>query len=345
MGLFDGAISGEGSTADLAAEFGLPVILVINCRGQGASVAALAQGFANHRADIDIAGVIFTQIGSARHEKILRDACVGAGIRVFGALANDPALKLQERHLGLVQADERADLDEILERAADGLANNIDLDGLLEIGVAPTVKSSDSTTRLQPLGQHIAVARDIAFGFCYPHVLDDWRDTGARISFFSPLGDEAPALDSDAIYLPGGYPELHAGTLSASKIFLRGLQDAAARDAVILGECGGYMVLGNGVVDSNGTHHAMAGLLDLETSFAQRKLNLGYRQAKLRTNCALGLAASEFRAHEFHYATVIREQGEKLFTIRDALGEQEDQVGLVSGRIMGSFIHLIDRVT
>jgi cobyrinic acid a,c-diamide synthase len=343
MGLFDGAVSGEGSTADIAAEFGLPVILVINTKGQGASVAALAQGFANHRAEINVAGVIFTRVGSARHEKILREACADAGIRVFGALAEDPALTLRERHLGLVQAGERADLDALLERAADNLAGDLDLVGLRDIAAAPSIKESDPAQPLAPLGQHIAVARDIAFGFCYPHLLDDWRNASARVSFFSPLGDEGPASDADAVYLPGGYPELHAGALSANENFMRGLRDAAARDAVILGECGGYMVLGQGVVDADGAQHAMAGLLDLETSFADRKLHLGYRQATLRVECGLGPANSGFRAHEFHYANVIREQGQHLFTVRDALGQHEDQVGLVSGKIMGSFIHLIDR--
>ncbi len=343
MGLFDGAVSGEGSTADIAAAFGLPVILVINTRGQGASVSALAQGFANPRAGVDVAGVIFTRVGSTRHERILFDSCADAGIRVFGSLTEDSALTLQERHLGLVQAEERADLDALLERAADNLAENLDFDGLREIAAAPSIKDSDPALPIAPIGQNIAVTRDIAFGFCYPHMLDDWRGAGAQLSFFSPLADEAPTSNADAVYLPGGYPELHAGALSANENFLRGLRDAAARDAMILGECGGYMVLGQGVVDADGARHPMAGLLELETSFADRKLHLGYRQANLRAECGLGTANSEFRAHEFHYANVIREQGDHLFTVRDALGEQEERAGLASGRIMGSFIHLIDR--
>ncbi|NQU69513.1 MAG: cobyrinate a,c-diamide synthase, partial [Rhodospirillales bacterium] len=275
---------------------------------------------------------------------ILRTSCADAGIRVFGALANDPTLKLQERHLGLVQAGERADLEALLERAADCLGDNLDLAGLQEIAAAPSIMNAGPSTALRPLGQHIAIARDIAFGFCYPHMLDDWRGAGARISFFSPLADEAPAADADAVYLPGGYPELHAGRLSSNENFLHGLRDAAGRDAVILGECGGYMVLGRGVVDSDGKNHAMAGLLDLESTFALRKMHLGYRQATLQADCGLGAASGEFRAHEFHYANVIREQGAPLFTLRDALGEQLGQAGLVSGTIMGSFIHLIDRV-
>ena len=342
MGLFDGAVSGDGSTADLAAALQLPVVLVISTKGQGASVAALAQGFANFRADVTVAGVIFTQVASPRHRKLVVDACAAAGIRVFGVLASDPALVLRERHLGLVQARERADLDTMLDHAADVLARDVDLDGLADIASAPIFGDRTASPVLPVLGQRIAVAQDIAFGFSYPHVIADWRSSGAEVSFFSPIADEAPAQNVDAVYLPGGYPELHAAALSANTNFLAGLRHAAQRGAVILGECGGYMVLGHGVIDGVGTSHPMAGLLDLETSFAKRKLHLGYRQMTLRSPGVLGAIGTQYRGHEFHYATVLREAGEPLYTVRDALGEQESQVGLRSGNIMGSFIHLID---
>ena len=343
MGLFDGAVSGDGSTADLAAALNLPVILVVNTRGQGTSVAALAQGFRDFRTDIDVAGIIFTQVGSARHRKLLSDACADAGIRVFGALASDPTLTLRERHLGLVQASERADLERLLDHAAETLGRDLDLAGLQDIAAAPVFQAAEPAKPIPPLGQHIAVARDIAFGFCYPHVLDDWRAAGARIDVFSPLADDVPAKEADAVYLPGGYPELHAGALAANGNFLNGLRGAADRGAVVLGECGGYMVLGQGVIDGDGVRHAMAGLLDLETSFATRKLHLGYRQMRLPAACCLGPAGAAFRGHEFHYASIVREQGESLFAVRDALGEQAARVGLRSGKTMGSFIHLIDR--
>nr|MBC8239940.1 cobyrinate a,c-diamide synthase [Alphaproteobacteria bacterium] len=312
-------------------------------KGQGASVAALAQGFAKFRADIAVAGVIFTQVGSPRHRKLLYDACAGVGIRVFGVLASDPALTLQARHLGLVQASEREDLERLLDRAAETLARDLDFAGLQDIAAAPVFGAYGPTDPIPPLGQHIAVARDIAFGFCYPHVLDDWRTNGARISFFSPLADEGPAVDADAVYLPGGYPELHVGALAGNQNFLSGLRGAAARNAVILGECGGYMVLGQGVVGADGARYAMAGLLDLETTFAKRKLHLGYRQMQLQTACALGQVGAGYRGHEFHYASIRREKGDRLFAIQDALGEQLGHVGLRSGNVMGSFLHLIDR--
>ncbi|MFP6706139.1 MAG: cobyrinate a,c-diamide synthase, partial [Alphaproteobacteria bacterium] len=227
MGLFDGAVSGDGSTADLAADLQLPIILVISTKGQGASVAALAQGFANFRADVSVAGVILTQVASPRHRKLLVDACQAVGIRVFGVLATDQALTLQARHLGLVQASERQDLDQLLEQAADVLARDIDLAGLRDIAAAPKAGPSGPAPTIPPLGQKIAVARDVAFGFSYPHVLDDWRAAGAEIKFFSPLRDQSPAGNVDAVYLPGGYPELHAAQLAANHTFLAGLRTAA----------------------------------------------------------------------------------------------------------------------
>ena len=343
MGLFDGAVSGDGATADLAAEFDLPVILAINTKGQGASVAALAQGFANFRGDVNVAGVIFTQVGSPRHRTLLAEACEKVGMRVIGAMGFDPSLSLKARHLGLVQAAERVDLDAMLDRAADLLARDIDLPALHDIARQPSRTDAAFPKPIQPLGQRISVAQDIAFGFCYPHVLDDWRAQGAEITFFSPLADEAPHGDADAVYLPGGYPELHAGPLAANQAFLTGLEEAGSRGAVILGECGGYMVLGQGVVDTDGQRHAMAGLLQLETTFAQRKMHLGYRQIQLPNDGPLGQAGARYRGHEFHYATIVRESGSHLFTIKDALGEGQAQTGLIAGNVMGSFIHLIDQ--
>jgi cobyrinic acid a,c-diamide synthase len=160
---------------------------------------------------------------------------------------------------------------------------------------------------------------------------------------FSPLADEAPAPDADAVYLPGGYPELHAGRLASNARFLEGLHSAARRQAVVFGECGGYMVMGEGLTDAAGKRHPMAGLLPLETSFADRMLHLGYRDASLVGDYPLGQRGARFRGHEFHYARTLREgPGEPLFSCRDADGRTLGNTGLVAGRVMGSFIHLID---
>jgi len=197
---------------------------------------------------------------------------------------------------------------------------------------------------LAPLGGRIALARDDAFRFAYPHVLDSWRRAGAEIVPFSPLAGEAPDRAADAIYLPGGYPELHAGRLAANAGFLDGLRSAAERDVVIYGECGGYMVLGEALVDADGARHAMAGLLPLETSFAEPRLRLGYRGLRLLADFPLGAAGAGFRGHEFHYAATLSEgAAEPLFAARDARGADLGKMGLRRGRTAGSFIHLVDR--
>jgi cobyrinic acid a,c-diamide synthase len=188
---------------------------------------------------------------------------------------------------------------------------------------------------LPPLGQSIAVARDDAFSFSYPHLLSSWRAQGAELSFFSPLANEAPSPKTEAVFLPGGYPELHAGKLAANAAFLAGLHD---HKGLIYGECGGYMVLGEGLIDADGKRHAMAGLLPLETSFAQRKLHLGYRQLATLG----GILPKSLRGHEFHYASIVKEGDcDRLFTAKTAAGDALPAMGLRREKVMGSFAHII----
>ncbi len=344
MGLFDGAADGTASTADLAAATGWPVVLVADVRGQAASAAALVQGFAAHRSDTRIAGVIFNRTGGAGHREILSKAMAKSlpQVPVLGFLPRDPALALPDRHLGLVQAGEHGDLDGFLDGAADLAEAHLDLEALRGLA-RPGKAGGEATAPLPPLGQRISVAHDRAFAFAYQSVLDGWRAAGAEIGFFSPLADQAPEPAADAVYLPGGYPELHAGRLAGNRVFLDGLGAAAARGAALYGECGGYMVLGRGLVDADGERHAMAGLLPLETSFAAPRLQLGYRRVVTLCETPLGPAGAEFSGHEFHYAASVGEgPGESLFSAHDATGRDCGAAGLVAGRVAGSFIHLID---
>lgn len=345
MGLFDGAETPpgrpDGSTAEMAARTGWPVVLVIDGRGMTASAAALLAGFATHRADVPIAGVIFNKVAGDKHKRMIARACAQAcpRVEILGFMPPLPDLAVPSRHLGLVQACEHTDLAAFLKAAGEQVAAHVDVDRLRALA-RPSPLAAVPEPMLPPLGQRIAVARDEAFAFAYPTVLEGWRRAGAELNFFSPLADQAP--DGDAVYLPGGYPELHGGRLAANTRFLDGLRRAAASGAPVFGECGGYMVLGRGLADAEGHRHAMAGLLDVETSFARRNLHLGYRQALARAASPLGPAEAGFRGHEFHYATVVVEQGEALFAIADAAGTPLGNAGLRRGAVMGSFIHLID---
>ncbi|MGE5271390.1 MAG: hypothetical protein ACM3JG_17150, partial [Thiohalocapsa sp.] len=248
---------------------------------------------------------------------------------------------------GLVPAAETNAAAAAVARAATAVAANLDLERLVALAqpAAPAQNAGDAAaTPLPPLGQLIAVARDAAFVFAYPAVLEGWRRQGAALSFFAPLADEAPDPAADAVYLPGGYPELHAGRLASAAGFLAGLRRMASAGATIYGECGGYMALGDTLTDADGVVHPMAGLLPLATSFAERRLHLGYREAALLADAPLGPARARFRAHEFHYATTIwHGDAVPLFALRDATGRHLAPAGLRRGSVMGSFIHLIDR--
>jgi cobyrinic acid a,c-diamide synthase len=350
MGLFDGVPAPpgrSGSTADLAARFALPVVLVLDVLGQSQTAAAVARGLAMHDPAVRIAGVVLNRVGSARHQALVADAMAAAGIPVLGAVRRDPGLATPERHLGLVQASEHADLTQRLDRLADMAERDLDLEAII-VTAAPLKLSREAMARsppasLPPPGQRIALAADRAFSFAYPHVVDGWRRAGAEIVAFSPLVDEPPPKDCDACWLPGGYPELHAGTLAAAKRFRDGLARFAATRPVH-GECGGYMVLGTGLRDADGVRHEMAGLLGHETSFADRKLHLGYRQAQLIAASPLGPAGSTLRGHEFHYATVTDAGNDApLFDVVDGQGHALGPSGGRRGHVTGAFCHAIAR--
>jgi cobyrinic acid a,c-diamide synthase len=346
MGLFDGiGAGGEGSTAALARLLGWPIVLVVDAAGMGASIAALVKGFARHRPDTTLAGVILNRVGSARHRDFLGAALVAElpDVPFVGALPRAHDLVLPSRHLGLVQASEHEALGEFLAHAAAAAELHLDLDRLAGLARSSSLRSDGRAIAPPPLGQRIAVARDRAFAFAYPAMLEGWRAAGAALSFFSPLADETPDSAADAVFLAGGYPELHAGRLAAAARFRAGLARAAGRGAVIYGECGGYMALGEGLVDEHGARHEMAGLLPLETSFAERRLHLGYRAARLAASGPLGRKGARFRGHEFHYAAIGTEgAGAPLFELADGEGAALPPAGRAIGTVMGSFVHLID---
>ena len=344
MGLFDGATLKEGSTADVAAITGWPVVLVIDASGMAASAAGIVHGFATYRKDIHVTGVIFNQVGSERHALLLREALAPLGIPVLGAIPQNNALSLPSRHLGLVLAEEHQELAQFLDQAADVLEQHLDIPAFMALArPIRAERASRVAWPLRPWGQHIAIAHDIAFAFVYPLTVKGWRAAGAQVSFFSPLNDEVPDPSAEAIFLPGGYPELHAGPLASKRLFLRALRKACDRGVFIYGECGGFMVLGESLTDSEGKEHPMAGLLPVTTTFAKRRLTLGYREAVLLSPCPLGPAGLVYRGHEFHFAKIEYQANcGALFHCRDARNNSLGELGLMRDRVMGSFVHLID---
>lgn len=347
MGLFDGVAApgatGNGASADLAQRMGWPVVLVIDASGQAQTAAAVAQGLARFRSGVHVAGVILNRIASPRHEALVRAGMAEAGLTVLGVLPKRAAIAMPERHLGLVQAEEQPALQALIAEAAGLMRAGVDLDAL--IAAAASTAGPGDPARITPPGQRIALARDAAFSFVYPHLMDGWHRAGAEVLPFSPLADEAPDPSADVCWLPGGYPELHGGRLAAASRFRAGLR-AFAGTKPVHGECGGYMAMGAALIDRDGTRHEMAGLLGLVTSFAARKLHLGYRRARL-AQAIPGQAAGTFlMGHEFHYSTILAQPDAPLAEVTDATGAPVAETGSTrlqpgGGLSTGTFFHLI----
>lgn len=347
MGLFDGVPGtpgATGSSADIAAVLGLPVLLVLDVSGQSQSAGAVALGCAMFDKRLTIAGVILNKCGSERHIRLATQAIDQTGLPVVGAIPRTEGLNMMERHLGLVQAREVGSLDARLDHLAGIIARHVDIDRVIDL-TRPLVLSDVGAcaAALPPPGQRIALADDAAFSFIYPHVLDGWRAEGAQVTTFSPLANEAPPSDCDVCWLPGGYPELYAAELADRPQFLDGLRTFAFARPVH-GECGGYMVLGEALETADGETHAMAGLLGHATSFAKRKLHLGYRDLTLTQDGPLGPVGTHLRGHEFHYASVTATGHDEPFaTATDAYGNDVGEVGGRRGNVSGSFFHAIAR--
>lgn len=347
MGLFDGVPAADGrngSSASIAAQFRLPVLLVLDVTAQSQSAAAVVRGFATHHPDVRIAGAVLNRVGSARHKKLITDAIAALDIPVVGAVPRDAAFALPERHLGLVQAGEHGDLARRIAALADMAETHLDLDAILALATPIEASSvAASAPALPPPGQRIALASDAAFSFIYPHLIDGWRNAGAEIVPFSPLANEAPPQDCDSCWLPGGYPELHAAALAAATTFRDGLA-RLAQTRPVHGECGGYMVLGEGLEDADGHRHAMTGLLSHTTSFAKRKLHLGYREAKLLADSVIGSRGAIIRGHEFHYASLTDiGRDAPLVELSNADGHALPERGGRRGHVTGTFFHAIAR--
>ncbi|MCH7628229.1 MAG: cobyrinate a,c-diamide synthase [Proteobacteria bacterium] len=344
MGLFDGVAlpgaSGNGASADLARRMGWPVVLVLDASGQAQSAAATALGFRDFDPRLQIAGVILNRVASPRHESLVRKGMEAIGIRVLGALPRRGDLVLPERHLGLVQAMEHPDLDRAVADYAAFLREHADLDAIRDAARSAASTAPMPARLPAPPAQRIAIAQDAAFSFLYPHLLEGWRRAGAQVLPFSPLADQAPPADAELVWLPGGYPELHAGAIAAASTFLAGLR-RHAETRPVHGECGGYMVLGDALVDKAGVRHRMAGLLGLETSHARRRMHLGYRHATLLAPVAGIPAGSSLRGHEFHYSTIVAQRDEPLARVTDANGDAVAETGSRRGHVTGTFFHMI----
>jgi len=331
MGLYDGDCS---STAMVAAALDLPVVLVVDAKAGMESVAATAHGFREYAAhagrDVDVAGVLAQRAHGGRHERGIRDALPDE-LDYFGRIPPRSELEIPDRHLGLHMGDE-APLD---AAALDEAAESIRAGRLLDIAQTPPRPPTETTG--DPTGARVAVARDAAFTFRYPATMERFRDR-ATVTTFSPLaGDDLPPCD--AIYLSGGYPELHAAALEDSPT-LDAVAARAAEGTPILGECGGLMALSESLTTTDGQTYGMAGVLPADVRMHDRYRALDHVELRARRGTPTAAAADRLRGHEFHYSGAdVDADARFAFDVLRGDGIDDDCDGLYEHRTLGTYCH------
>lgn len=346
MGLFDGIDGGSeaGSSAEIAKTLAAPVVLVVDARSQARSAAALVHGFASFDPGVRVVGVIFNNVGSPNHERILREALATncPGIAALGCLPKDPGLAIASRHLGLMTADDNPLSEEFLRHLGEVVDRHLDLDAMLalEHGAAPD-RLPAAAVAVQPGDPvRIAVARDAAFCFAYHDNLRLLREQGAELCFFSPLADNVLPGGIAGMYLPGGYPELFAGELAANVPLMAQLRESIEADLPVYAECGGFIYLTEGV-ELEGELRRLVGIYPVQTRMLPQRKALGYRQVELLDECLLGTRGAKVRGHEFHYSEMVEmpQSVQRLYRVTRK-GETLGLEGYRYRNCLASYIHL-----
>lgn len=338
MGLFDGHGGGAeaGSTAHLSKVLGLPVLLVANAEKAARSMGAVVKGFETYDSSVDLKWVVFNKVGSARHEKILRESVRGSKVKVLGCIPREPSLALESRHLGLLTAaDMGSSWKEFVTSAGDAVEASIDLDALLRS--SKTVLNAGPPCPIPPARVRIAVAMDRAFSFYYQENLDILRASGAELVPFSPLSDKALPESIGGIYIGGGYPEIHAKALEDNRLLRDEIRQAVERGMPVYAECGGLMYMGK-AIEHEGRTSRMAGVFPWTTRLLPKRKALGYREAALTSICPF-LKKGKIRGHEFHYSEMSAGAGEGT-AYRVSGGEGTGEEGFVYRNALASYIHL-----
>lgn len=346
MGMFDG----EFNTASLACLLSVPIILVVDASGMAESAGAVVRGFAEFgvrsaESGVKFAGVIFNRVASENHYKRLKASV--RDVPVLGYLPRDLDFEIPHRHLGLAVAEESPLTAENIERLADAVMRHMDVDMLCKLGD----QSRSTQEKKQRPGKNksairIAVAYDKAFCFYYEDNLDLLRDAGASIIKFSPLADPGVPDDLDAVYIGGGYPELHAAALSQNKSMLRSVRDWARAGKPLYAECGGLMYLSSGIRDFDEKFFTMADVFPFTTRMTRKPI-LGYREILLNEDCILGDKGQKCRGHEFHYSEIedrnqkTEDRGQtRIYRVNDKAGEYVQDEGFRFKNTLASYVHI-----
>lgn len=351
MGLYDGydGIGEAGSTAEMCKWLDLPVILVVDARSMARSAAALVYGFQRFDPRLKLAGVVFNRIGSEGHLRYLKQAMAAnlPDVPVLGGIPREDMIKIPERHLGLVTADEFTFSREWKSKLIDMVERHLDLQRILQVAEHPPLEQLEGRSNGLPQDLAapvvVAVARDAAFCFYYADNLELLRQAGAEIRFFSPLAGETFPADADGLYLGGGYPELFAERLSRNERFLSGVRRAVQRGMPVYAECGGLMTLSQSIETIEGESYPMAGVFAFATRMLSKRKALGYTEVELRRPCLLGGPGQRLRGHEFHYSEIVNFDGSELdfaYELHGRSGMSSRLEGYSKGSVLASYIHL-----
>lgn len=343
MGLFDSSKPGslEGSTAETASVLGIPVILVINCRGMAGSIAAMVKGYSEFCRDLKVIGVIANKVGSKNHARILSEALDSAGMPpLLGYLKRNEKWTLPERHLGLVPFVENEKSEQWFDELADEAEKCFDIEKIIELsqitvnGTVTKIKNTDIRARL-------ALARDEAFHFYYEDNLDMLRESGIELLEFSPLHDKALPENIGGIYIGGGFPEAFAEKLAENSSMRKNIKAFAEKGGIIYAECGGFMYLSS-CLHRDGKKYDMCGVIPAEIHMGQRLRSLGYREVKTCSDTFLGPAGTIMRGHEFHWSgEESTERVASAFLYRTvSQNEYSEECGYANKNVLASYIHL-----
>jgi len=337
MGLFDGGLASSGS---LAATLSIPVVLVVDVRSAAESIGAVVKGFETFNPDIDVAGVIFNQVGSKKHEQLINQSVTNyCRSRILGFLPRESMFSIPDRHLGLFMGDESPLKDEKLELLIETIESCIDLDCLLTYKSSLKIDSRKNEDRSDVKGRtlRLGIAQDKAFCFYYQDNIDLLEQNGFEIHFFSPLADTALPPNLDMLYFGGGYPELYSEQLSSNKTMIEDIRKYVHNGGRIYAECGGFMYLGEKLIDQQGQSHSVVGIFPMITQMRNRLSRLGYREATLMKDCLLGQKGEQLYGHEFHYSEIIEmsSEVERIYRLQDGSYE-----GYRVKNVMGGYLHL-----
>jgi cobyrinic acid a,c-diamide synthase len=330
MGMYDGYDRDRGSSAEIASMLGLPVVLVVDARSAAYSMAPLLSGFVSFRKDVNVCGVIFNKVGSARHCDMLRQVCDDLHIECLGCLPKHSSLEQGSRYLGL-DFSEKAGTDKLTAL----LEKHIDWQRILEVAEknasATTVSTAPESTETGNMSISVAL-NDESFSFVYQEHLDMLKQMG-NVTFFDPEQNDELPVGTELLYLPGGYPEKHLETLVEASATRNSIRQYARQGGTILAECGGMMYLCDKIISDEGEYN-MCGVLPYSISSRKddRKLSLGYRQMEWN-----GLP---LRGHEFHYTQFKGDIPRSSVQVYNAKGEKVETPVFQQGNILASYTHL-----